>query len=173
MTTTLLAALLAAALAAPGATPPAGPAEPVEDKDLTAAVRDFPLTLPKVMNYARAVQELREAAASDAAVAQPFLSQARFASIAESARRVEAVPKVKAILSRHGLSGRDFVLVPTVLLAARATVLAERAGQAPPSPGRDTPAVAVWREHGEGLEPVIAGFMADLRALSLPRRTQR
>ncbi len=101
MTTTLLAALLAAALAAPGATPPAGPAEPVEDKDLTAAVRDFPLTLPKVMNYARAVQELREAAAGDAAVAQPFLSQARFASIAESARRVPNLRRRRALQRRR------------------------------------------------------------------------
>lgn len=169
MVTELLAALLAAALAA-APTAPAAPAGPpgVEDEDLTAAVRSHPITVAKVEAYAAAVKALREAAAKDPAVAAPFRSMERFASISASAARLEAVPAVKAILDRHRVTGRDFVLTPTVILAARAAVLAERAGQGPPAPTRDPPAVALWREQGPKLEPIVTAFLADLQALARP-----
>ncbi len=165
----LLAALLAAALAA-APTAPAAPAGPpgVEDEDLTAAARSHPISFAKVEAYAAAVKALREAAAKDPAVAAPFKSKERFASISASAARLEAVPAVKAILARHGVTGRDFVLTPTVVLAARAAVLAERAGQGPPAPTRDPPAVALWREQGPKLELVVAAFLEDLQALAKP-----
>jgi hypothetical protein len=170
----MLAALLAAALAAvpvpPAAPPPFKPARPaaVEDEDLTAAAQAHPISLARVEAYARAVKALREAAAQDPAVRRPFRSRDRFTSIAESARRLEAVPQVKAILDRHGVTGRDFVLTPTVVLAGRAAVMAEQGGHPAPAPARDSAAVALWREQGPRLEALVTGFMGDLQALAAP-----
>lgn len=169
----MLAALLAAALAAapsaaPAAKAPASTSRAVHDEDLTAATLAHPISLAKVEAYARAVRELREAAARDPAVAGPFKSGAPFTSIADSARRLEAVPQVKAILDRNGVTGRDFVLTPTAVLASRSALLAEKGGHPAPSPTQDPPAVALWRAHGPRLEKLVEGFMGDLRLLGAP-----
>jgi len=178
MVTDLLAALLAAALAAaptaapanarPATAPAAPTSKAVHDEDLTAATLAHPVSLAKVEGYARAVRQLREAAARDPAVAKPFKSGAQFSSIADSARRLEAVPQVKAILDRNGVTGRDFVLTPTAVLAARAALLAEKNGNPAPAPAQDPPAVALWRAHGPRLEKLVEGFMGDLRLLGAP-----
>jgi hypothetical protein len=172
----MLAALLAAALsAAPaGATPPvASPAAPpaevgVVDQDLTAAAVAFPITLAKVEAYAAAVRMLREAAAKDPMVAAPFRSKDPFTSIAGSARRVEAMPPVKAILDHHHVTGRDFVLTPTVVLSSRAALLAERSGHAPPTGSVNPAGVALWRTQAPRLEQLVDAFMADLQGLAGP-----
>lgn len=170
MLAALLATALAAAPAAPPAPPPFRPARPaaVADEDLSAAALAHPVSLARVEAYAKAVRALREAAERDPAVKRTFRSGDRFASLAESARRLEAAPPVKAILDRHGVTGRDFLLTPTVVLAGRATVLAEKGGQGAPAPIRDSAAVALWRQEGPRLEALVAGFMADLQALAAP-----
>jgi len=169
----MLAALLAAALAAAPLAKPAAPAaaatsKAVHDEDLTAATLAHPISLARVEAYAKAVRELRQAAARDPAVAGPFRTGAPFTSIADSARRLEAVPQVKAILDRHGVTGRDFVLTPTAVLAARSALLAEKGGHPGPAPTQDPPAVALWRAHGPRLEKLVEGFMGDLRLLGAP-----
>ena len=162
MPTALLAPALSLLLLA--GTPAPTPA-PVPAEDFTTAALAHPITLKKVEAFAAAVKELRAAAAKDPSIARRFQANEKVSSLAEATAKVEGMPKVKAILDRHGVTGRDFVLTPIVVLSARAMLMAEQSGHPAPAEHQNQAAVALLRAEGPRVEKLAEGFMNDLRAI--------
>ncbi len=160
MPTALLAPALALLLLAGTPAPAPAPAD-----DFTAAALAHPITLKKVEAFAAAVKELRAAAAKDPSIARGFKADEKVSSLADATAKVEGMPKVKAILDRHGVTGRDFVLTPIVVLSARAVLMAEQAGRPVPAEHQNQAAVALLRAEGPKVEKLAEGFMNDLRAI--------
>lgn len=147
--------------AAPGAA-----ADRKPSPEFTAAVVAYPITLDRVERYARAVRALRAGAETDAALraelAQP---RRKGANLDGAAAQLDAMPRVKAILAKHGLTGRDFLLIPQVVLSSRSARIAEKEGRPVPADKVNAAGLALHRSHWEQLDGLAMGFMADVKAL--------
>jgi hypothetical protein len=163
-----LAAVLAAALAAlpaPAGEPAAAQA-PADE--LTRAVAAYPITLDKVERYARAVKALRAAAErSESLAAALAVPRAEGTTLADEAERLDGLPRLKAVLGKHGLDGTDLLLLPQVLQAGRAALQAEQAGRALPPERVNAAAVRLLREQAARLDQLTRASQDDLAALGL------
>ncbi|MBI5067904.1 MAG: hypothetical protein HZB56_06665 [Deltaproteobacteria bacterium] len=189
---TLLAAALAALVtaaagpAAAPAAPAAGPGAPGAETavagsesaqlvdaraaaldELGQAVVSYPFTLARFESCVAAVKELRAAARGRPDLAQPLrgLGSGRLTSLERAAGRLESIPDVKAILAKHGLSGRDLLLMPTVIQSSRLAHFAVQGGRPPPADRSNAAALEVIRTEGPRVEKLYQGYAADLAAL--------
>lgn len=176
-TTALAAALLLPALpraegpaqaapvpshAAPGAAAGARTPSP----EFTAAVIAYPITLDRVERYARTVKALRTAAERDAEVKKELgRPRRRGATLDMAAAQLDAMPRVRAILGQHGLTGRDFLLIPQVVLSSRSARLGEQEGHPVPAERVNAAGLALHRTQWDQLDRLTMAFMADMRAL--------
>jgi len=134
--------------------------------DYTAAVVGYPLSMATLERYAAAVHDLRQETDQDPKLLASLRKQApKQATLAESAARVERQPRVKAILDRHGLTGLDFVLVPSVVQATGMQLFAEQAGHPVPPDRCNTAFMALYKANREKIEQLWAPVRADLQAV--------
>jgi hypothetical protein len=130
MTLTLIPLLAALVLAAPA--PKAHDAgKPSPDEP---AIHDFVLTLDNVHKYAEVAKHAQAAAATDKALAAEMKTIGETdAYNVEKAALMEKSPHVAAFLKSHGMTAREFVLIPMTLLTAGLAMAAEDMKGKPPA----------------------------------------
>jgi hypothetical protein len=165
--TLLPLALLAATLAqAEGPTSAATRQEP--PAPLTVALIGYPITMEKLASHAAAAHELREAAARDPMLKADLRKQGpRNATIDQVGAQLDQRPRVKAILDRHGLSGRDFLLLPSVVQATANALFAEKEGHPPPADRVNAACLAMFKADRRQVERLYKALKDDLRVLGV------
>lgn len=117
----------------------AGAAETSPD-ELTRQVAAYELTMARVEAYGvvlTGIGDWAEAHPEQAKVLRAKAPQG-LADVEQAAAVLESEPALKALLDKHQLTGRDFVLIPAAMLQARLAVLGEAQGRSVP-PGRINP----------------------------------
>jgi len=148
------------------AAPGAAAADRKPSPEFTAAVVAYPITLDRVERYAKAIKALRTGAETDPALRADLAKPRRKgANLDAAAAQLDAMPKVKAVLAKHGLTGRDFLLIPQVVLSSRSARFAEKEGHPVPADKVNAAGLALHRSHWEQLDQLTMGFMADVKAL--------
>jgi hypothetical protein len=183
LATAALATLVAAGPAAPAAgpatpgtaeAPPAGSesarrgeARTAALDELTSAVVSYPFTLERFRACAAAVKDLRAATRGRTDLVRKVrsLGSGEIRSLNASANLLESTPEVKEILARHRLSGRDLVLMPTVIQSSRLALFAEQSGRPVPADRSNAAAIAVLKAKGPEVEKLYQAYAADLAAL--------
>jgi hypothetical protein len=151
-------ALLAATLASAE-----GPVDP-----LTIAVAGYPITMEKLASHAAAAHELRQAAGKDPMLKADLRHQGpRSATVDEMGAQLDQRPRVKAILDRHGLSGRDFLLLPSVVQATANALFAEQSGHPSPADRVNAGCLAMFKADRRQVERLFKAIKDDLRALGV------
>jgi hypothetical protein len=140
-----------------------GPADPV-----TVAVVGYPITMERLASHAAAAHELRQAAGKDPMLKADLRNQGpKNATIDQMGAQLDQRPRVKAILERHGLSGRDFLLLPSVVQATANARFAEKSGHPPPAGHVNAACLAMFNADGRQVERLYKGIKDDLRALGV------
>jgi hypothetical protein len=165
---TLLPLALLAATFASAEGPAAGAAQPVTPDPLTAAVVGYPITMEKLASHAAASHELRQAAGKEPMLKADLRQQGpKNATIDEMGAQLDQRPRVKAILDRHGLSGRDFLLLPSVVQATANALFAEKSGHPPAADHVNAPCLAMFKADRRQVERLYKAIKDDLRALGV------
>ena len=132
----------------------------------TRAVVEYELTLPKLDAYSNALDDLviwnktHPEEAKDLNQRRP-----QSQSVVAAGERLEAVSGIKEILDRHQLKGRDFVLIPMVLLSSRLLLMAEMQNRPIPPDRFNAQNVALLRDNLEQIEPQLNKIYAQLAGL--------
>lgn len=86
------------------------------------AIASYTLTMPKVKAYYETTQALTEVVMKDSALAKRMQADADQDSDQESltqmAAKLEKYPQIKAVLTAHGLTGRENMLIALTLMQA-------------------------------------------------------
>ncbi len=107
---------------------------------LTRQVTAYELTMARIEAYGvvlAGIGDWAEAHPEQAKVLRAKAPQG-LADVEQAAAVLESEPALKALLDKHQLSGRDFVLIPAAMLQARLAVLGEAQGRSFP-PGQINP----------------------------------
>lgn len=162
----LPAVLLALVLLAPVLTPTVMAAETSPDQ-LTRLVTAYELTLARVEAYGAVLAGIADWAEAHPAQTKALRAKAPkgLADVEQATAVLESEPALKALLDKHRLSGRDFVLVPAAMMQARLAVLAEAQGRKLP-PGQVNPKnLALAKAHAARMDAIMHQAAADrLRA---------
>lgn len=134
--------------------------------ELTKAVVEYEVTLPRVEAYAGALGDLVAWSKTHPKETQLFRDKkSRFTSLEDAVKRLESVPGIKAILDARQITGKDMSLMPMALLSSRAVVFAEKRGIDPPPFQTNAASVAMYRANDEKLEKLTEAIMLHLRTL--------
>lgn len=150
--------------------PPTPPPTPTaEELQVLRNINEYPVTLARVETYAAAVREIRAAGEKDPALMARLRAPKPPAhKQAELAAWLEAIAPLKAILSRHGLTGMDLILMPQAVLAGQAALAREEGGEKVP-PGETNPSsLALHRAEPRKIDALTRAFRADLAGINGP-----
>lgn len=139
-------------------------AEPQDE--LTKAVVEYEVTLPRVEAYAGALDDLVTWSKTHQKESQLFRDKNnRITSLDDAAKRLESVPGIKAILDAHQITCKDMSLMPMALLSSRAVVFAEKRGMTMPPGQSNAASVAMVRANDAKIEKLLETIMTHLRTL--------
>lgn len=131
--------------------------------ELTRMVVAYELTMARVEAYGAVLAGIADWAEAHPEQAKALRAQAPkgLADVDRAAAVLESEPALKAFFDKHQLSGRDFVLVPAVMMQARLAVLAEAQGRKLP-PGQVNPKnLALARTNAARMDAIMHQAAAD------------
>lgn len=107
---------------------------------LTRQLTAYELTMARIEAYGVVLAGIGDWAEAHPAQAKVLRAKAPqgLADVEQAAAVLESEPALKALLDKHQLSGRDFVLIPAAMMQARLAVLGEAQGRNFP-PGQINP----------------------------------
>jgi len=139
----------------------------------TLAVRAYQVSWKRLEAYIAAVSEIRRAGQRDAALMARLRQPAQVGEVpAAIAARLEAMPEVKAILDRRGLTALDLVLMPPSVAAGQNAYALEQEGRPLPPDQQNVSATALYRENLPRMDELAKAFRAELKHLSPAAATQ-
>jgi hypothetical protein len=173
-------AALAAPHPAPAGPPAAGAPHPGPSGDAavadmhqglvdenTRAMLAYPVTVARLKAYIRAVKEVRAAGERDAALlARLREPRPKGEAPAGMAARLEAIPPLKSILRRHGLTGLDLVLMPQAMVAGRFAYALEQEGRPLPPDEVNAAVTALFRADLPAMDELNKAYLDDLKFLN-------
>lgn len=106
----------------------------LDDSELYEALRSYELTLEGTQGFIAAIDELAELAAAspDSTAGLPAIDGQHALTLETIDAQIEQAPGIAAVLARHGLGGRDLLLLPVAFVQAATLV------DAPPHVMADT-----------------------------------
>lgn len=106
---------------------------PAEKAD-EAAIHDYILSVGRLQVYAAAAQDFRSAKKDPALVNESQKLESANVSLLEKARLVEtSAPHMNAWIKQHGMTAREFVLLPMTLITTGLAEVAIQQGGKPPA----------------------------------------
>lgn len=131
--------------------------------ELTRMVAAYELTLPRIEAYGAVMAGIADWAAANPKEAKAMQARAPRGQITvqQSAAAVEKEPVVKALLDKHTLTGRDFVLLPTAVMQARIAAMGEAQGRTFPADKINARNVALARTNGASIDGIMRKAAAD------------
>lgn len=149
------------------AQPPTALAAETGMEELTRMVTAYELTLAKVEAYGAVLAGIGDWAEAHPEQAKALRARAPkgLAGVEQAATVIESEPELKALLDKHQLSGRDFVLIPTAMMQARLAVLGEAQGRSFPAGQINPRNLALAKAHAARMDAIMHQAAADrLRA---------
>lgn len=131
--------------------------------ELTRMVVAYELTMARVEAYGTVLAGIADWAEAHPEPAKALRARAPkgLADVERAAAVLESEPALKAFFDKHQLSGRDFVLIPAVMMQARLAVLAEGQGKKFP-PGQVNPKnLALARTNATRMDAIMHQAAAD------------
>ena len=142
----------------------AAPARAADDLDeFTRAVASYELTMPNLEAYGATLASLAEWAAAQPAKAAQMRARLRKgpATYPQSIAHVESVPVVAEQLKKNKLTGRDFVVLPMVVMQGQIAALGEAKGLTFPADRINPKNTALVRAHEKRVGEIMAKVTAD------------
>lgn len=140
----------------------AGPAfgQGVDITDMKQASASYVLTEATIRQFIAMTDDARKL--SDmSALTPPKMPTSGTATVATMAAAMEAHPPMKALLTRHGLTGRDVLLIPVAYMQAAMLVQAppDAVAQLATMAGVNVANIPLVREKGAVLTPLLEGAL--------------
>lgn len=131
--------------------------------ELTQMVAAYELTIQRIEAYGAVMSGL-----ADWAVAKPKEAQAMRdrtpkgpATVEQSAAAIEKEPAVKALLDKHKITGRDFVLIPMAVMQAQIAAMGEAQGRTFPADKINPKNTALAKANGPRIDAIMSKVAAD------------
>ncbi len=140
---------------------PARAADPMDE--FTREVARYELTMPKLEGFGAVMAGLAEWAAAKPAEAAALRQRAPKGATpyAQAVAQVEAEPAIAEQLKKHHLTGRDFALLPMVVLQAQIAALGEAQGRTFPADRINPKNIATLRAHEARVSAIMAKVTTD------------
>lgn len=131
--------------------------------EFTRKVAKYELTLPNLEAYGKVMSGIAEWAKAKPAKVAALLKRAPQGptTLKQSIAHMESEPAIAEVLNKNKLAGRDFVLIPMVVMQARIAVLGEAQGRAFPSDRINPKNTALVRAHEAQLNDIMSKATTD------------
>ena len=143
------------------------PAAQTSQAELEKLVSTYELTMPRIEGFGGVAAGLADWAKKDPKAAKALVSRTPqgMSSIEAAAAVFEKEPAVKTLLDKHKITGKDFALVPIVVMQIQLVALGESQGRTMP-PGPYNPKnVAVVKANGPAIDAIMTKARADMARL--------